>query len=196
MEIPWIHVVPYEEAGGRLREVYEEILQKRGKLAEVHKIHSLNPKSLVAHMDLYLTLMYGQTPLTRRERELIGVAVSSANRCTYCVAHHSDALAVYEKRRDFLQAIQEKRWDLLEMKDQRICEFVEKLTLYPWKMKKEDLTPLREVGLSDTSILDIVQIVAYFNFVNRIVLGLGVPLESIEERGGYKYGENSRKMID
>lgn len=52
---------------------------------------------------------------------------------------------------------------------------------------RSPLSRLREENLSDEAILDIVQIVAYFNFVNRIVLGLGVPLESSEEREGYKY---------
>ena len=187
MKSPWIRVISFEEARGRLREIYEDTLRKRGKLAEVHKIHSLNPESLVTHMDLYLNLMYGKSPLPRREREMIGVAVSAVNSCPYCVVHHSDALAVYEKREEYLKAIQDLCWEDLNEKDQRICIFAERLTLQPWELKEEDLNPLREVGYTDVAILDIVQIVGYFNFVNRIVSGLGIPLESPDKREGYKY---------
>jgi uncharacterized peroxidase-related enzyme len=187
MKSPWIRVISFEEARDHLREIYEDTLRKRGNLAEVHKIHSLNPESLTAHMDLYLTLMYGKSPLPRREREMIGVVVSAVNSCPYCVVHHSDALSVYEKRDDYLKAIQDMQWEDLDEKDQRICIFAESLTLQPWELIEEDLNPLRDIGLSDHAILDIVQIVSYFNFVNRIVLGLGVPIERPDEREGYKY---------
>ncbi len=184
---PWIRVLQPEEAEGELGAIYQETLQKRGKLAEVHKIHSLNPRSLQAHMDLYLTLMYRPSPLSRRERELVAVAVSRTNACPYCVAHHSDALARYEKDPRVLEAVREGRWEALSERDQALCRFAEKLTLRPWSASPEDLEPLRALGYDDRAILDLVQIVAYFNFVNRIVLALGVPLEGEEERQGYRY---------
>lgn len=184
---PWIQVIPYEQAAGQLKEVYDRTLKSRGRLAEIHKIHSLHPESLVAHMGLYLTLMFGRSPLSRRERELIGVAVSRANGCRYCVAHHSDALSRYEKRADILEAAAQGDWDRLDKKDGRVCRFAELLTLRPSEMEEASLAPLREVGYSDAALLDMVQITAYFNFVNRIVLGLGVPVEALQERQGYKY---------
>lgn len=187
MSTPWIKVVPHEESQGRLREIFDETVKKRGKLAEIHKIHSLNPESLVAHMGLYMTLLFGKSPLSRRERELIGVAVSKTNGCRYCVAHHSDSLARYEKRADYVRAVGEGPWESLEDKDLKVCRFVEKLTANPSAMTEDDLSPLREVGYGDDAVLDIVQVAAYFNFVNRMVLGLGVPLESVKKREGYKY---------
>lgn len=187
MSQPWIKVVGHEESRGKLREIYDETLKKRGKLAEIHKVHSLNPESLAAHMGLYLTLLFGRSPLSRRERELVGVAVSRSNGCSYCVAHHSESLARYEKRADYVKALGEGSWEALEDKDLKLARYVEKLTVRPKEMRESDLKPLREAGYSDEAILDIVQIAAYFNFVNRMVLGLGVPLESRKEREGYKY---------
>lgn len=187
MKGPWISVIEPEEATGRLKEVYDETAKKRGKLAEVHKIHSLNPDSLAAHMGLYLTLMFGPSPLNRRERETIAVAVSRTNGCAYCVAHHSDALARYEKNPQRLQAVQEGRWEALPPREAALCAFVEKLTRAPGAMTDGDLSPLREQGLADAEILDVVQITAYFNFVNRMVLGLGVSVEGTDQRQGYKY---------
>lgn len=187
MQKPWIRVIEPEQAKDRLREVYDETLKKRGKLAEVHKIHSLNPESLAAHMQLYMTLMFGQSPLPRRERELIGVAVSRTNGCAYCVAHHSDAMSRYEKRPELVRAAGEARWDALQDRDAALCRYAEKLTRTPSAMTERDLSPLRAAGLSDQEILDAAQIAAYFNFVNRLVLGLGVATEDAEQREGYRY---------
>jgi len=62
-----------------------------------------------------------------------------------------------------------------------ILVFAEKLTLRPWDMRESDLVPLREAGLDDRAILEVVEIVAYFNLINRMAAGLGVSLEP--ERG-------------
>lgn len=55
--MPHIKVIEYHEAEGELKEIYDNLVKSRGKLAEVHKIQSLNPKSIVNHMDFYLTIM-------------------------------------------------------------------------------------------------------------------------------------------
>ena len=67
-----------------------------------------------------------------------------------------------------------------------MLEFSEKLTLYPGKMKEDDVKGLRENGFSDEEILSITLITNYFNFVNRVANGLGVDF-SEEEIKGYKY---------
>jgi uncharacterized peroxidase-related enzyme len=75
-----------------LREVYDEIKDKRGKIAEIMRIQSLNPAAMRVHLDLYLQLMFRRSGLSRAERETIAVAVSAANRCAYCINHHQEAL--------------------------------------------------------------------------------------------------------
>lgn len=184
---PWIRVVEPEQADGRLREIYDETIKKRGRLAEVHKIHSLNPESLRAHMGLYMTLMFGASPLPRRTRELVAVAVSRTNGCAYCVGHHADALARYEKRPEYVRAVSDGRWDALDPADSALCRHAEKLTKEPASVSEADIAELKAAGLGDEEILDLTQVAAYFNFVNRIVLGLGVELEGAEGRQGYKY---------
>lgn len=59
-----------------------------------------------------------------------------------------------------------------------ILDFAEKLTLAPRTVRREDLDRLRNVGLDDRGILEVVEVTAYFNFVNRLADGLGVSLES------------------
>ncbi len=58
--------------------------------------------------------------------------------------------------------------------------YVEKLTLRPWQMSKEDVVALREAGFEDAAILDINQVTSYYAYVNRLADGLGVELESTD----------------
>ncbi len=67
---------------------------------------------------------------------------------------------------------------VLSSQDRTLCEFAESLTLHPAASSDAAVLALRQAGLSDRAILDATQIIAYFNFVNRIALGLGVELES------------------
>jgi len=181
----WIRVVEPEDADGALKAVYDATMGKRGALAAVHKIHSLHPETLTAHMRLYMELLFGQSPLTRREREAIAVAVSRTNGCGYCVAHHAEALSRYEKDPNLMTAVREGRWNSFDARTARLCAYAEKLTREPASVRQADIETLRATGLDDRAILDAAQIAAYFNFVNRLVLGLGVGLEA--EREGYRY---------
>ncbi len=80
----WIRMVSKTEASGKLADLYRRIAPGDGEVVDhILAIHSLNPASLERHLDLYKTLMYGPGPLSRRERELTAVAVSSANHCLY-----------------------------------------------------------------------------------------------------------------
>ena len=63
--MPYIEVVQHDRAEGTLKNIYDNLIKTRGKLAEVHKIQSLNPESIVNHMDLYMTIMFGRSPLKR-----------------------------------------------------------------------------------------------------------------------------------
>jgi len=58
-----------------------------------------------------------------------------------------------------------------------MCVYVEKLTLKPWEMVEADVIALRDVGFSDSAILDINQVTGYYAYVNRLADGLGVELE-------------------
>lgn len=58
-----------------------------------------------------------------------------------------------------------------------LCRYALKLTLRPWEMQEDDLAALRAAGLSDRDVVDLNQVVAYFNYVNRVADGLGIELE-------------------
>lgn len=154
----------------------------------VHKIQSLNPESITAHMDLYMTTMFGKSPLKRPQREMMAVVVSASNNCDYCQLHHAEALNHYWKNADRVKQLR-KEYSSIDLSDVdlHLCKLAEKLTKTPDTIdEQEDIQPLKKLGLSDRAILDATLIISYFNFVNRMVLGLGVETDA-EEVKGYKY---------
>lgn len=78
----WIPLVGPEEAGGELAATYRRI-GAGSRVANVIGIHSLHPSAMEAHLELYRTLMFGSSPLSRAEREALAVVVSAANDCFY-----------------------------------------------------------------------------------------------------------------
>lgn len=183
----WIKVIEEEEAEGRLATVYGKLAKSRGKLANILKVHSLNAGALEHHADLYTHLLYGRSGLSRYERELIAVVVSFCNDCAYCLNHHAEALAHYEKDEQRLADIKAMRdLDRLPPRQAALARFSEELTRQPGQASEAALETLRDCGLEDRDILDATLIVGYFNFVNRIALGLGVAFTQ-EEMQGYRF---------
>lgn len=183
-----IKVIQQEEATGRLKEIYTDIIQKRGQLAEVHKIQSLRPESIVKHIDLYMEIMFSKSELSRAEREMMAVVTSVSNQCFYCQIHHSQALNNYWKNEDRIQKLRKNYFEAgLNEREILLCLFAENLTLNPGDSNEPRIIDkLKNAGISDAAILDATLVVAYFNFVNRMVLALGVSLE--DNRGvGYNY---------
>lgn len=183
-----IEVKQYDKATGRLKEIYDDLIKSRGKLADVHTIQSLRPESIVAHMDLYMEIMYSKSELSRAEREMIAVVVSKGNECIYCQTHHAQALNAYWKDDQKTEQLKAdfRQLDLTD-KEMKLCEYAHIVTKNPGSAEQQDYTQsLKETGLSDSAILDATLVIAYFNFVNRIVLSLGVHLEE-DQGSGYKY---------
>ena len=182
----WIDEIDADDADGKLGEIYADLIAKRGKVSNILKVHSLNPDAMQGHLDLYMSIMFGKSGLSRAEREAIAVVVSANNDCAYCVNHHVEALRRYIKDDETLDMLSNA--DGLETLEPRLSNIVrhaEKLTSAPGAMTESDLGELRAVGLEDSDILDLTLITAYFNFVNRIALGLGVEFTA-EEVTGYR----------
>lgn len=183
-----IKTISYPDSEGRLREIYDDLIAKRGKLANVHTIQSLRPESIVHHMDLYLEIMFLRSELSRDEREMMAVVVSVANGCEYCQKHHAEALHHYWKDQHALDAlVADTEFSTLNERKRILCRFARQLTLQPESFDKHDMTyEIREAGLTDAGILDATLVISYFNFVNRIVLALDVE-STQSEVTGYRF---------
>ena len=186
--MPYINVIQHDESEGRLKKIYDDLLTKRGQLAEIHKIQSLNPESIVNHMDLYMTIMFGKSPIKRYQREMIAVVVSAANNCEYCINHHGEALNHFWKDAERVNQLSVD-FDVLDLSDtdRALCHYAYDLTAHPEMVSEDDhIQELLRNGIEERALLDANLAISYFNFVNRIVIGLGVQLEKDGGRG-YEY---------
>jgi len=184
----WIDLIEPDDATGDLKALYDTIAEKRGKVSNVLKVHSLNPTALKEHLDLYDAVLFGSSPLSRSDREAIAVVVSAANACDYCVRHHAEALQAYWRDEARVQQLADDYTALDDLDEQlrAACDVAEKVTDAPGSMTEADVHTLRDAGWSDRAVLDIVLVTAYFNFVNRITNALGVEVTEAEATG-YNY---------
>ena len=79
----WIQTTSIAEATGRLKKEFDAALRRAGKIFNIVGIMSLNPRTMAASMEFYKSIMHFPSPLPRKEREMLAVAVSAANRCLY-----------------------------------------------------------------------------------------------------------------
>lgn len=187
MPTAWIETIDEDDATGELRAIYDEIIETRGKVANILKVHSLNPPALRAHLRLYEQLLFGRSNLRRAEREALATVVSAANDCAYCVRHHAEALRAYWRDPARVEALIDN-YRAVEMPDRlrTMLDYGIKLTRDPAAVTEADVQALRDAGFSDRDVLDINLVTSYFNFVNRIADGLGVSFTEAEATG-YEY---------
>jgi uncharacterized peroxidase-related enzyme len=176
----WIDTVSYENSEGELRKLYDRIKGPDDNVDNIMLAHSLRPHSMQGHMTLYkYVLHHPRNTLPKAYLEAIGVYVSSLNNCDYCVDHHFagmarllDDSARAESIRHALQARQPQ--DAFEGAELTGLNYAGKLTLNADQVTGADVEAMRQAGLDDGQILEINQVTAYFNYANRMVLGLGI----------------------
>jgi alkylhydroperoxidase family enzyme len=79
----WIRTVPESEATGRLKKLYDAAIGRAGRVFGIVRMMSPSPATLDASMGMYRAVMFGSSPLTRKQRELLAVVTSRANECHY-----------------------------------------------------------------------------------------------------------------
>jgi len=179
----WIKIIPFEEATGKLKRLYEKVKGPNNNVDNVLMIHSLRPHSLVGHMAIYKNVLHNSNnTLPKWYLEVIGVYVSQLNNCTYCVQHHFAGLKRLlndnAKAENILASIQSGVFENI-LSEQYVegIKYAKKLTLEISSIEKRDVSKLNSCGFPDAEILEINQVVSYFNYVNRSVVGLGVNTE-------------------
>lgn len=178
----FIEIINESDASGDLAEQYKRFGNPDGTVDNVLKVHSLNPPSLEAHCALYVQACHKPSPVTRAEREMVGVTVSKLNKCTYCQNHHAAGLRklLADDRKHIADELIKGTTTNLTDREAGMVGYASALTTDPSSISQEDIDQLRMVGLTDREILDVAQVAAYFAYANRIVLGLGAALEKGE----------------
>lgn len=175
----YIDTVPEADATGELADMYRRWGNPDGTVDNVLKAHSLNPTSLAAHCGLYTQSMHAKSPVSRAEREMVGITVSRINGCSYCREHHAAGLRrlLPDGRKSVAAEVAAGDTGSLTPRERAMVDWAARLTESPASMTRADADGLRSAGLTDREILDVCQAAAYFAYANRIVLGLGAALE-------------------
>ncbi len=176
----WITTIPFEDAAGKLKQLYKRVTGPDNNVDNIMLAHSLRPHSMEGHMALYKNVLHNsRNQLPKSYLETIGVYVSQLNKCQYCVDHHFAGL----KRLLRDDSRSAEIWDALtgnqlaptfDGRELAGLYYAEKLTTAAASLNESDIAALREAGFDDGEILEINQVTAYFSYANRTVLGLGV----------------------
>ena len=172
--IAWLHVPAEEDVPAEVKELWEVPLERLGFVPNVLRIFALRPEHLLRWWSYYDELLRGESGLTKVEREMIAVVVSTTNKCHYCVISHTAALRKLTKDPVLVdQLATGHKVAPLTGKQRAMLDFAVKLTARSHESTEGDVEALREAGWSDEEIMDIAQTAAMFNFTNRLASGLG-----------------------
>ena len=143
--------------------------EKIGFIPNVLAAFAKFPKQFEGFTKLYNSLMLGESGLTKLEREMIAVTVSSENHCFYCLVAHGSAVRELSNDPQLGERIAANfRSAELPEKQLELLNFTKKLTRDPSEISESDRIKLREVGYTDRDIWDISAIVGLFNMTNRL----------------------------
>ena len=179
----WINTIPLNKATGKLADLYRRIKGPNDAVDNIMMAHSLRPHTMEGHLALYkATLHHSGNTLPKSFLETLGLFVSVLNRCGYCIDHHYEGLRRRLKDDDRAQAIlaafnRIRPQDAFAGKELAALAYTAALTRNPSVVAEKHINGLRKAGFDDGEILEINQVVSYFAYANRTVLGLGVTTE-------------------
>jgi len=176
-------MIPDDDADPHLRDVLDMARTPHGTVDNVMRVHSLRPNTMVGHVKLYRACLHDDTnTLPMWLQEVISSYVSVLNTCPYSYANHwsnaAHLIGAPDRAAAVEAALQARRpGDVFDGRDLALLVYTEKLTLRPAEMVQGDVQALRDAGLDDGQILEANQIIGYFNYVNRLLNGLGVTTD-------------------
>jgi uncharacterized peroxidase-related enzyme len=143
--------------------------EKLGFVPNVLKAYAFDMAKLSAFVALHNDLMLAPSGLSKLEREMIAVAVSSHNRCYYCLVAHGAAVRTTSGDPALGELmVMNYRAARLSKRERAMLDFSVKLTIEPWLIEEEDRAQLRRAGFSDRDIWDIAAVAGFFNMTNRV----------------------------
>jgi uncharacterized peroxidase-related enzyme len=152
-----------------LRVIWRKCIDKLGFVPNVYAAYSLKPRRLRNFMTMYNEVMLSDSGLSKLEREMIAVVVSSANRCYYCLVAHGAAVRQLSGDPELGEMMAlNYRAAKLDDRQRAMLDFAWKMTTTPWLIEDADRDALRETGLSRDDIFDLAETVAFFNLSNRM----------------------------
>jgi uncharacterized peroxidase-related enzyme len=161
--------LPPAELSPAMAAYFRKCEEKLGFVPNVLKAYAFDNAKLEAFVALYNDLMLAPSGLSKTEREMIAVTVSSQNHCYYCLVAHG--AGVRQLSGDPLlgeQMVMNYRGARLGKRQRAMLDFAVKLTAQPWAVEDADRESLRGVGFSERDIWDIAAVAGFFNMSNRV----------------------------
>ena len=166
LPIPAIEDMPEDT-----RKYFQICQEKLGMIPNVLTAYSQNLKQLEGFTRLYNELMLGEGELSKLEREMIAVVVSSENKCYYCLVAHGAAVRVLSGNPELgEQMVMNYRTADLDRRQRAMLDFASHLTRSPATTTEEHIRTLRDAGLSDSSIWDLSNLIGFYNMTNRVAI--------------------------
>ena len=171
----WLPIPPESSLDEDLQRLFGRARERLGFIPNVFRVFSLRPDHLKKWRAHFTEVTEGPSQLTKAEREMIAVVVSSQNHCLYCMTSHGASLRVALEDGIFGDRItMDYRRAGLDERTTAMLEYAEKLTRHPVECSEADIERLRGVGFTDEGIFDIIETTAMYNFTNRLAAGTGM----------------------
>lgn len=161
--------VELEDMPDDLRRRVGEIAEKSGFVPNVFRALARRPAELRAFLDYHDALMERDDGLSKAERELVVVATSGANHCTYCVVAHGAILRIRTKDPEIADRVATNPWGVeLTRRERAIVDLALLLATDSAALAEAELDEARRAGLTDDEIWDVGAITALFAMSNRL----------------------------
>ena len=172
----WLEVLKPETATPEQQHVLE-VSHPKAKTMDFYLLLARQPQVLLERSQAFNAIMYAPGGLSRAEREVAATAVSRSNGCVYCASVHAQRFEQLAKRNDVMaQLFDDPDTAGTNARERAIIQASLVLTRAPGSFGKQHLQPLRDAGLSDLEILDMLHSAALFGWANRLMLNLGVEI--------------------
>jgi uncharacterized peroxidase-related enzyme len=148
---------------------FKKCQDRLGFVPNVLLAYAFDMTKLETFVAMYNDLMLGESGLSKLEREMIAVAVSSQNRCYYCLTAHGAAVRQYSGNPLLGEhMVMNYRVARISKRQRAMLDFAVKLTASPWSVEEGDRERLRRAGFSERDIWDISAVAGFFNMSNRV----------------------------
>ncbi len=172
----WLDVVSLESATPEQIAVLEESHPK-AKVSDYYLFLVHQPEVLKQRSVAFNAIMYAPGGMPRAERELGATVVSRINGCVYCASVHAQRFEQLAKRTDaIIEVFNDPHTAGTSERERAIVQFSIELTNSPDSVSPASIQALKDVGLSELEILDLIHSVAIFAWANRLMLNLGEPV--------------------
>ena len=182
-----IPIVDENAATGAVGEAYADYRTRFGRdhVPGILKCFATHPPLLEQMIALASTLLFTESHLSRKIKEMIATYISALNACPYCLDSHASFLRTQGGNDELLQALSNANLDSpsLHLKERRMLDFVGKVTIESHKISPDDINLMKGVGWDQQEIAEAVHIAALFACFNRVANAFGLPSQHLLDLG-------------